>query len=140
MEKEVLEFLKNQNPKLCVMATTALSGQPECAVLTYVVHDDLTLTISTHSTSRKWKNLETNNKVALTFGWSFQGFNIQYEGDAELFIKGEDHKWHEELFFKEHPQLIQFKGSDTGFIKVTPRWIRLNDYSSHPPRITEQTM
>lgn len=140
MEQEVLTLLKNLNPKLCVMATSSIGCNPECAVLTYVVHEDLSITISTHSKSRKWKNLEQNRRVALTFGCEFGKPNIQYEGIAELFVEGKDHQWHEEVYFKEHPDLIKFKGPDTVFLKVTPTWIRLTDYSSHPPRIEEKTI
>ena len=140
MKQEILVLLKNLNPKLCVMATCGIDNQPECAVLTYVVHDDLTITISTHSKSRKWKNLEGNKKVALTFGWDFGKPYIQYEGIAELFTQGVDHQWHEEIYFKEHPDLIKFKGPDTVFLKVTPTWVRLTDYSSHPPRVEEEVM
>lgn len=138
MENKVFNILKTIKPQLCVMATVNKDNQPQCAVLAYVVHEDLSLTLSTHNTTRKWENIEHNQEVAVTFGWNFAQPNIQYEGIAQKVMQGKDYTWHEELYFKEHPELSQFKGPETVFIKINPRWIRLSDFSAHPPSITEK--
>lgn len=141
MEKTVLEFLKKNQPKFCVISTVSEYGTPECAVMAYVVHEDLTITFSTPSTSRKWHNLEQNPYVAFTTGWEHGGLNVQYQGRVTLIALGKDHQWHEEIYFKEHPELAQFRGAPGArFIKITPTWIRLTDYTKGAPQITEQVL
>jgi general stress protein 26 len=140
MENEILTFLKTNTPKLCVLATVNSESQPECAVMAYVAHDDFSVTISTHESTRKWINIKNNNKVALTFGFDHGKLNIQYEGTAEEVAQGPDHQFHEETYFKEHPYLKKFQTPDTKFIKVTGHWVRLTDLSQHPPRVEEKKL
>ncbi|CAN5232062.1 hypothetical protein BH09PAT2_BH09PAT2_07710 [soil metagenome] len=137
METEILSFLKNNKPQLCVLSTVNETGKPECAVLAYVVLDDLSLIISTHSSTRKWENLANNKHVAATMGWDFVHPNVQYEGEAECMEQGSDYEWHQKTYFAVHPELKQFKSPNTVFIKVKPKWIRMTDLSQHPPKIAE---
>lgn len=138
MKDKILKFLKQKNPKLCVMTTCTSDGKPECAVMGFAVLDDLSLVLSTDKTSRKWKNLQDNPRVALVFGWSFEELNIQYEGTAERLESGETFHQAEEIYFSAHPEAVEFKGiPETVFIKITPLWLRLSDYSVTPPRIKE---
>ena len=137
MEKIVLEFLKQNQPHFCAISTVTKAGQPQCAVMSYVVHDDLSIVICTLSGSRKWKNVETNPHVALVFGWE-KKLNVQYEGLATLVAMGEDHLFHEEAYFKQHPELSHFRSAPTTrFIKIVPTWIRLSDYRNGPPVVNE---
>jgi general stress protein 26 len=99
-------------------------------VLVYTILDDFSVLVSTHKTSRKWINLQSNSHVALIFGGSFSGLNIQYEGTAELIES-------EEMYFTAHPETKMYKSEDTAFIKITPTWLRINDYTKHPPEVTE---
>lgn len=138
IQSEVLQFLKKKIPKLCVLTTCSADGKPECAVMGYAVRDDLSLILSTDKTSRKWNNLHDNPRVALVFGWSFKELNIQYEGTAQLVESGEPFHQAEKIYFAAHPEAQEFKGlPETVFIKITPTWIRLSDYSVAPPRIQE---
>ncbi|OGV91531.1 hypothetical protein A3A66_00135 [Microgenomates group bacterium RIFCSPLOWO2_01_FULL_46_13] len=138
--EEVFNFLKNQDPKLCVIATSSKTGKPECAVMGYAVMDGLTVILSTDKTSRKWQNLKENPLVALTFGWSFEELNIQYEGRVELAETGKALKECERVYFRSHPEAVEFKGlPETVFIKVIPQWLRLSDYTVDPARFEEVT-
>lgn len=137
MQNKVLEFLKSQQPRICVLATTCDKGAPHCAAMLYTVSDDLSLILSAHKSTRKCGNLKNNFKVALTFGFNFGILNIQYEGMAELIEEGEEYKKCEEIYFKDHPEAERYKGLDMVFIKIKPQWIRLSDYSVEPPVIEE---
>ena len=140
MKNTIYQNLVNKPLKLCVLATATPQGKPECAVLAYAVNSDLSLILSTHTTSRKWSNIKANKQVAITLGQSFAELYIQYEGTAELITEGEEFKHCEELFFTANPQAKQFQNSETAFIKVKPSWIKSTDFSMHPPEITEIVM
>lgn len=135
-KKEVYEYLKNLKPALCVLATS-FENTPECAVLAYTMNEDLEVIISTNPSSRKWKNISKNNKVALTFGWDFSKPNVQLEGVAVQLIQGEAYKKYATLYFQAHPELIRYKTPETVFLIVKPTWIRSSNYSVYPPRIEE---
>lgn len=136
LKQKVLEYLKSINPKLCVIAT-ATDNKPECAVMAFVVLDDLSLIISTHSNTRKWENIGNNKNVAVTFGWDFIKPNIQYEGIATQVEPGKNHDLHQKVYFEAHPELEKFKRPDTVFIKITPTWVRLTDLTAKPPTIEQ---
>lgn len=138
MKDEIFKFLKERNPKLCMMASSSPDGKPECAVMGYALLDNLSLILCTDNTSRKWKNLLSNPHVALVFGWSFEELNVQYEGTAELIESGEEFDKAKETYFAVHPEALEFKDlPETVYLKITPVWIRLSDYSVTPPRIEE---
>ncbi len=134
---KALQFLKNKNPKLCVLATASADGKPEAAVMGYAVQDDLTILLSTHKGNRKWQNLSKNSKVSLVFGWSFTEINIQYDGTATLIEEGPQKKEVEEFFFSQNPAARKFETPDTIFIQVKPVWIRLSDLTQTPPTTEE---
>ncbi len=139
MKEDVLRFLKEKKPKLCVLATSSIEAKPECAVVGYAVKDDLTIIVSTHKNSRKWNNVKENNKVALCIGWSFTEPYIQCDGVANLIEEGSNYQQSEQFFFYENPDAAKFKTPDTIFIEVKPSWIRFTDFSSHPPKSEELT-
>lgn len=138
MKDEIITFLKEKSPKLCVMASSSSDGKPECAVMGYAVLDDLTLVLCTDKTSRKWNNLKANPRVACIFGWSFEELNVQYEGTTELIESGEMFDKAKETYFEVHPEALEFKElPETVYLKISPLWLRLSDYSVAPPRIEE---
>ena len=141
MRDKILKFLQAREPKLCVLATAALSGRPEAAVMGYAVLPDLTVILSTDRNSRKVVNLRANPQVALVFGWAFDELNVQREGQAEVVDGGEERKKCEEIYFASHPESAEFRGlSETIYIRVKPSWYRLSDYTVEPPVIKEESV
>ena len=141
MIQKIQDFLKNRDPQLCVLATSSLTGIPQCAVMGYAVTDDLNLILSTDKTSRKVVNIKTNPQVALVFGWLFTELNVQIQGEARLIESGQELKTCEEIYFASHPESVEFKGlPETIFIKIKPLWLRLSDYSVDPPWIQEMSI
>jgi pyridoxine/pyridoxamine 5'-phosphate oxidase len=137
--QNVLQNLKEKQFKLCVISTCSHTGTPESAVLGYAVKDDLSVIVSTHTGSRKWKNIEKQSAVSLVFGWTFDELNLQYEGVATLYFQTEDAVKTEEFFFTQNPHAKQFKSDDTGYIVIKPTWIRVTDPRVHPAAVTELT-
>lgn len=130
------EFIENVNPKLCVLSTMGERDQPESAVMAYAVMSGLTIILSTHKDTRKWKNIQKHPNVSLVFGWDFSKYNVQYDGSAQLIL---DDKETEQIYFAANPELVKFRNMPgNAFIRVTPSWIRLSDFSISPPKIMEK--
>ena len=137
MEKNPLELLKERPIKLCVLATSSKDAQPWCSVMGYAIGEDGTIILSTLQSTKKWKNLEENNKVALLIGWDLEGPSIHCEGKAQLVTEGELHKKTEELFFTQNPYAAKFKTTNTMFVIIKPTFMRLTDYGTKPPTVKE---
>lgn len=136
---KISKFLRRKDLKLCVIATSTKDGKSECAVMGYSILNDLTVVLCTDKTSRKWKNLKENPKLSLTFGWSFDTPNIQYDGICELVENGAELETCEKTYFLSHPEAEEFKDlPETVYIKATPKWVRLTDYSTNPERFEEK--
>jgi general stress protein 26 len=129
MQDKVLEFLKNKNPKLCVLTTASKNVKPQAALVGYAIKDDLTIVLSTRKGTRKYENLQDNNQVALVFGSGFSENNVQMDGIATIIEEGNEYKQTDEFFFSQNPEAAKFKNPDTIFIVVKPHWIRFIDHS-----------
>lgn len=140
IQETLVTTLRSIKPPLCVLSTVDATGKSESAVMAYAVQDDGTLLISTHTVSRKWKNMQTNNQVSLVFGLSFGVMNVQVEGTATLFSEGADFEANQKIFFDANPELMKYRTNDTGFIQVKPNWVRLNDYTQAPPKVEESSL
>lgn len=124
--------------KFCVLATSNLEGKPESAVVAYAVQNDGTIIISTTNTSRKYRNILENNKVAFVTGWTFDEINIQLEGKALLIEPGNsEYKDLDTFFFTVNPHAAKFKTDGTIFVKVLPSWARITDYQKNPQEKNE---
>lgn len=100
-----------------VISTSGPDGQPEAAVVEFGETDDLELIFDTFTTSRKYKNLKTNPKVACVIGWD-DDITVQYEGVAEEVRGDEAKRWDKE--------------EEITYFKITPTWIRYSDLTKHP--------
>ena len=137
--KKALISLQTSTHPLCVMSTVTVDNVSESSLLAYVVREDLSLRISTHTSTRKWKNLESNTAVSLVFGLAFGVVNVQYEGVARLITEPVEIKKYDEEYFSARPELKQYRVNDTGFIEITPRWVRTVDFTQTPPRVEESS-
>lgn len=139
MKDMVLEFLKQRDPKLCIIATASNNGKPESAVMGYAVKDDLTIILNTQKGTRKYNNIKDNSQVSLVFGWGFTEDNVQYDGIARLIEEENQYQETEEFFFGQNPAAKAYKNSNTSFIEIRPLWIRFLDHSVIPSKTTEET-
>ncbi|HWZ05127.1 MAG TPA: pyridoxamine 5'-phosphate oxidase family protein [Mucilaginibacter sp.] len=68
MTKEFLyNFIKQHT--LAVISTSTRENTPEAALIGFAVSRELEIVFDTVKTSRKYKNLLQNPKVALVIGW-----------------------------------------------------------------------
>ena len=131
------EFIYDQirQFRLAVLATTSGDHQPEAAVVGIAITNDLEIVFDTVRSSRKYRNLIAQPKVALVIGWKNET-TIQFEGDAvEL---GSDADAYREVYYAVFPdgrdRADTWEGL-THFV-IRPRWIRYSNFNE-PVRIEE---
>lgn len=130
----ILRFLKTQ--RHAVIATSDME-KPEAALIGFGESDDLTLIFGTFTSSRKYKNIQKNKKIALVVG--FNETTVQYEGSVEI-LNGKELTRYKRLFYKKTPSAQQYESHpEQVFFKATPSWIRYVDFTVEPHREFECT-
>jgi uncharacterized pyridoxamine 5'-phosphate oxidase family protein len=137
-KEDVLTFIKTK--KHTVISTCGKNHQPEAAVIGFGETDEFELIFGTYRTSKKYKNLKENNKVAFVIGWDEDFITVQYEGIATELEPSETERY-TSLFFKKLPSAESYSSHpDQTFWKVKPVWFRYSDLSEDEEKIFEYTM
>jgi pyridoxine/pyridoxamine 5'-phosphate oxidase len=122
--------------KLAVQASVAPGGAPQAAVVGFAVSDALEIVFDTVASSRKYRNLRDDPRVALVIGWEHE-ITVQLEGIADVPIGGELERVRA-CYFVAYPdgrERLAWPGI-THF-RVRPTWVRYSDFTQSPPRIGE---
>ncbi|WP_434598743.1 PPOX class F420-dependent oxidoreductase [Streptomyces sp. A5-4] len=112
-------YLKTQ--RLGRMATVDAKGQPQANPVGFFPQDDGTILVGGHAlgTTKKWRNLQANTKVALVVDdivsfqpWAVRGVDIR--GEAELLTGPHELGPHfSDEIIRIHPNKIHSWGLDT---------------------------
>jgi len=78
---ELVAVLRNHT--LAVQSSVAPTGAPQAAVVGFAVTDALEIIFDTVATSRKYRNLRADPRVALVIGWEHE-ITVQIEGVADV--------------------------------------------------------
>lgn len=133
----VLNFIKTK--KHAVISTCGKNQKPEAALVGFGETENLEIIFGTFNTSKKYKNLKENNKVALVIGWDEDYITVQYEGIAEE-LEGSEIEKYVALYHKKAPEAAAFKShKNQTYWKVKPTWIRYSDLSGDEEKIYEYT-
>lgn len=125
----VYQFLGRHT--LAVLATTDLTNQPEAAVIEFSELKTLELVFDTYSIFRKYKNMLSNQRVALVIGWDCNT-TLQYEGRA-VELEGPELEASRAVHLQKFPDAIQFEQYEgMKYFKVLPTWLRYTDMSGFP--------
>ena len=128
-KKIIINFIKKHI--IGVVSTVTADNKPESAVVEFSETEDLEIIFNTLSDSRKYKNLQTKNNVAVVIGWD-EDITVQYEGEV-FELSGEELAKYKEIFFKKLPHARKWKKvKGITFFKVVPKWIRYSDLRKHP--------
>ncbi len=140
VKEEALKFLKEN--KVGVFSTISSEGEPQSAAVFYIIDNDFNFYFATGRESRKFKNIEKNNKVSFVVGVGPDFVTVQGWGTAEvtnektLIFKlmahiGVDAVKAWPLFALPHMALVM--------VKVTPKFLRfLNlDVKKYPKTYRE---
>lgn len=128
MNDTILAFLKTQ--KHAVISTCGRSGHPEAALIGFGETSELELIFGTYRTSRKYKNIQENSRVAMVVGFGQELTTVQYEGEA-IEIFGDELEAAVALYHAKVPSAAVFKShSDQSYFKVKPVWTRYTKLGS----------
>lgn len=131
---EVLEFVKRHD--LMVIATVDENDKPEAAVVEFGELDDFTIVIDTLTTSRKYKNLQSNTEVALVIGWD-RDVTVQINATAQK-LHGEALEKAKAAYFAKNKRAKKWENrSDVTYFGFRPTWIRYSDVGHDPWVIKE---
>jgi len=107
---------------LCVLSTVTSAGSPQAAIVGFAQNADLQLLIGTSSQTRKYANLQQNQKVAVVVG-DFKA-EVQYEGIAQQVMKSDVAEL--ETRFEKLPGTARYLEDETqAWFTISPTWIRL---------------
>lgn len=130
---ELRSFLRAQ--KLMVLSSLGPDGAPQAAVVGYAVSDALELVFDTLTSTRKYRNLRADPRVALVVFSDER--TAQLEGTVD-FPEGEELERLRNVYFGPYPdgrERLAWPGITHGRVRLA--WARLSDYTAEPPRIVE---
>ncbi len=136
--ERILAFIKEQ--RLAVISTVDTErGKPEAACIAFAEKDNLDLIFGTLNTSRKYKNLESNQNVSFVIGWSDEFGTVQYEGVATE-LSGEEASVHGKIMADKNENARAFLTKENQrYFLVRPTWIRFVDKSQKPEEKLEMS-
>lgn len=83
LKAKALEFLKSQ--RVAVISTVAENGDPQSAVVTFLVDDEFNIFFVTRKKSRKFANMMINPRVSVVVGFDPEHpSTIQMHGNAKM--------------------------------------------------------
>lgn len=127
------EFLKTQ--RFAVVATT-FNGEPQAATVAFSCRNDFEIIFGTYYTTRKFRNLKQNPKIAVVVGWD-ESVTVQLEGTAEE-LHGELLNECKRIHVEKNPASEAYANMEENrYFKVQPNWIRYTDISALPEFVVE---
>lgn len=115
----------------CVIASVGDAMQPEAATVGLSCDENFTFMIATNQSTRKAKNLQSNQKVAIVVG--FDGpKTVQIEGAAQIVDK-DNFNSRIQLHLDWVPSAKAYDSEpDQTYYLITPTWLRFTDYTKSP--------
>ena len=133
----LIEFVRARG--LAVVATRTQEGDPEAALVGITATDGGDLVFDTSRRSRKYANLQADQRVAVVIGWDDE-LTVQVEGNADE-PSGDDRQRCLEAYFAQYPDgRDRAKDPDTTHIRIKVNWLRYSDYRAESFVIEEATL
>lgn len=121
IQKQIFEVLEKHD--LCVLSTVTPDNLPQAAIVGFSQNASLQLLIGTSNRTRKYANLQHNQRVAVTVG-DYES-EVQYEGTVRQLTKTELAE-HLETHFDKLPGTAKYLEDETqAWFLLDPSWIRL---------------
>lgn len=131
----VYDFLRQQ--RHCVISTIGPDGYPQGATVAFSATWDMEVIFGTSNESRKFANLLSDPRVAITVTDEVKRYTLQYRGEAEI-IDSEVFAHYRWCHFAKLPGSLKFEGQpDQVYFLVHPRSVRFSDCKPDPWRVTE---
>jgi general stress protein 26 len=115
----------------CVISTVDVDMQPESATVGLSCDENFKFMIATNQSTRKAKNLQSNQAVAIVVG--FDGpKTVQIEGTAQIVDK-DNFNSRIQLHLDWVPSAKTYDGEPgQTYYLITPTWLRFTDYTKSP--------
>ena len=120
---EILTFIYSHD--LCVLSTVNPKNTPEAAVIKFAITNNFEIIFNTYNTYRKYKNMHSNQNVAVVIGGE-KGITVQYEGKVQE-LSGKELEQYSALFHQKHTKSKWHTHPQTRFFKIIPVWLRYSD-------------
>ncbi|MFH8569502.1 pyridoxamine 5'-phosphate oxidase family protein [Streptomyces sp. NPDC017993] len=131
---DLTRFLRRY--RLAVQTSVTPEGAPQAAVVGFAVSDALEIVFDTVDTTRKYRNLRVDPRIALVIGWD-DAITAQIEGVAD-FPEGRELQRLQECYFDAYPDgRDRLAWPGITHVRVRPHWVRYSDFTQEPPRIVE---
>ena len=136
--KQISDFISKE--ALAVIATVHADGSgSESALIAFSNDEELNLVFGTSNETRKYRNIQSNNRVAFVIGWNPAMGSLQYEGVATEVPESDKEKY-AALLTNRNPGAKKFAESPSQrYFVVKPTWARLTDNAGSPPGVHEIT-
>lgn len=124
--------------KLAVQASISTAGAPQAAVVGIVVGDELEVFFDTLASSRKYRNLRRDPRLALVIGWDLEeACTLQFEGLADE-PEGDELERLKQRYFASFPDGVARQAlPDIAYVRVRPTFLRFNNFRGTEPKILE---
>jgi pyridoxine/pyridoxamine 5'-phosphate oxidase len=131
---ELVVFLRRY--RLAVQASIAAGGAPQAAVVGFGVSDACEIVFDTLTTTRKYRNLIADPRIALVIGWDHEA-TAQIEGVVD-FPTGAEQERIRDVYFAAYPDgRDRLAWAGITHARVRPTWARFSDFTKDPPVIVE---
>lgn len=138
MDKKIIEkiltVLNEFGSKLCTIATVSEDGAPHSASVYFVFNNDLNIYFATRASTRKYKDILKDPRVAFLASVEHTPKTVQIEGNAALVMDPEEQREYIAKIFahanKQYPlpPIAQMMDAELILMKITPAWARLGDF------------
>jgi hypothetical protein len=134
---EVIGFLNAH--ELCVLSTLGADNEPQGATVAFSENDKLELMVGTSLDSRKYANMVSRPRVAVTITDVEKRLTVQYQGVAHL-LNPLELTERESAHYTKLPASLPFKNlPDQAFFVIYPIQVRFSDCNPTPWLVTSFT-
>lgn len=137
-KQKILDFIKKK--KLAVLSTINSKGKPESAVIAFSETENLELIFGTFNTTRKYKNLQSEQNVSVVIGWDEkENITVQYEGLSKE-VKDKEFQECRAIQLNKNPSSKTYAfEKEQRYFKIIPKWVRYSNLSKEPIEIFKIT-
>lgn len=135
-EDKIFNDLTAMNQSVGTIGTMGGYGQPQVASMYYVFDSALNIYFITRESSRKYKNIKRNPRVAFTVSTELPPHTIQLEGEAQEVTDMHEINEHfaklVTLASEKHviPPVSQMGEGRMIFMKISPDWARSGSFET----------
>jgi general stress protein 26 len=132
--QQIYDFMNSY--ALGVISTINKDGSPCAAIVGFGQTKDLHILIGTDNSSRKYKNIKSDPRVAFTLGGA-TAETIQLEGKARELLPEELPIVKENYWLKNPHAEEHHANPGERYFMITPTWLRYTDLRTTPWDVTE---